>query len=278
MAPRGAPRPARARLLRAAGLALLLLVVAPACVAMLFEERLIYFPIAGGVGPPPAGGEDVWLDTADGGRVHGWWLPREGARVALLFLHGNAGNLEHRRGILEGLRELGAGVLAIDYRGYGRSPGSPSEAGLHADARAAHDWLAARVDPARIVVYGESLGGGPACELAATAPVGGLVLQSAFTSVPDMAARVVPWLPGRWLVRTRFDNLAKVGAIACPKLVLHSRADEVVPFAHGERLFAAAREPRECVWIGAAGHNDPVLGPGSPFRAALASFLERVGA
>jgi fermentation-respiration switch protein FrsA (DUF1100 family) len=241
---------------------------------MIFEDRLIYFPTKDGVGASP--GEDVWLTTADGVKIHAWWLPHPSAKATILHLHGNAGNLEDRRDMLRNFRDLGANVLAIDYRGYGKSEGSPNEKGVYADTRAAYDWLLTKTTADRIVVHGESVGGGPACELAATATCGGLIVQSAFTSARDMAPRVLPWFP-RWLVRTKFDNREKVARITIPKLFIHSRRDEIIPFDMGEALFAAAAEPKECEWFATAGHNDLTFTQPKKYYSRVAAFLERFG-
>lgn len=241
---------------------------------MIFEDRLIFFPTKDGVGPSP--GEDVWLTTSDGVRIHGWYLPHPAARATILHLHGNAGNLEDRRDLVRNLRDLGVNVLAIDYRGYGKSDGSPDEAGVYRDTRAAYDWLLTKTSADRIVVHGESVGGAPACELAATAPCGGLIVQSAFTSARDMAPRVLPWFP-RWLVRTKFDNRDKVARITVPKLFIHSRKDEIIPFDMGETLFAAAAEPKECEWFATAGHNDLTFTQPRKYYSRVAQFLERFG-
>jgi hypothetical protein len=174
------------------------------------------------------------------------------------------------------LRESPANVLAIDYRGYGKSEGKPSEDGLYRDARAAYDWLKAKTPAARIVAFGKSLGGGPACELAATVPLDGLILQSTFTSAPDMAGRVMPLFPARWFMRTKYDNLSKVRKAACPKLFVHSRADEIIPFAMGERLFAEAAEPKEAAWYDKADHNGLIDRFGMDYYRRIAAFLERV--
>jgi len=167
-------------------------------------------------------------------------------------------------------------VLLLDYRGYGKSEGTPSEPGLYRDARAAYDWLLTRTTADRIVLFGKSLGGGPACELASTVPVGGLIVQSAFTKAPDMAPRVMPLLFfARWLMHTKYDNLAKVAAIRCPKLFIHSRSDEIVPFDMAEKLYAAAAEPKECAWFdGGAGHNDLWIVHAKAYYERLARFLE----
>jgi fermentation-respiration switch protein FrsA (DUF1100 family) len=180
-------------------------------------------------------------------------------RALFLYFHGNAGNISHRLdwmlAISDGLR---VDVLGIDYRGYGRSQGSPSEAGLYADAEAAWAFATGKLGlpPAKVVVYGKSLGGAPACELAIRHPPGALILQSCFTSIPAMGKHLLPFLPHDLMARHRFDNLAKVPAIAAPKLVIHSREDEVIPFAMGEALAKAAKPP--CTWLpmAGAGHND----------------------
>jgi len=263
------------RVLRTAGLAFGTYFLLGAGFVMLFEDSFIYFPSKGGVGPSP--GEDISLTAADGVRLHAWYAAEPAARLSILWFHGNAGNLEDRRGMFRSLRQLPANVLVVDYRGYGKSEGKPSEAGLYLDARAAWDWLSARTPPGRIVILGKSLGSGPACELASRVPCGGLVVQSAFTSAPDMAWRVVPLFPARWFMRTKFDNLSKVPGIACPKLFIHSRDDEVIPFRMGERLYAAASEPREHAWFDGAGHNDLWIVREKEYFALLARFLDRCG-
>jgi hypothetical protein len=263
--------PSWKQLLRTSLATVVTLYVLSVLALMIFEDKLIYFPTKGDVGTSP--GEDVWITTADGVKLHGWWLPHPAAKATILHLHGNAGNLRDRRDLLRDLHALGVNVLAIDFRGYGRSEGTPNEKGLNADSRAAYDWLLTKTTADRIVLHGESLGGGPACELAATLPCGGLILQSAFTSIPDMAPRVAPWIP-RWVVRTKFDNLAKVRTIRCRKLFLHSRVDEMIPFEMGERLFAAAAEPKECEWFATAGHNDMTISHPKKYYSRLEKFLE----
>jgi fermentation-respiration switch protein FrsA (DUF1100 family) len=237
---------------------------------MIFEEKFIYFPTRGDVGPSP--GEDVWLTTPDGVRLHAWYFPHLQARATILHLHGNAGNLSDRRDLVRDLQALGVNVLAIDYRGYGRSDGSPDESGLYIDARTAYDWLLTRTTADKIVIHGESLGGGPACELASTLRCGGLILQSTFTRAPDMAPRVLPFFP-KFLVRTQFDNLAKVPRIPCRKLFLHSRADEIIPFDMGEKLFAAAAEPKESEWFTGCGHNEMTISRARKYYSRIAAFL-----
>jgi fermentation-respiration switch protein FrsA (DUF1100 family) len=239
---------------------------------MWLEERLIYFPTRGGHVAGP--GEDLALRTDDGVKIYARYIAQPRASQTLLYLHGNAGNLAGRSDLLAELAALPANVLAIDYRGYGTSEGTPSEAGLYLDALAAYRWLIARTQARDVIVLGESLGGGPACQLASTQPVGGLILQSTFTSIADMGARSFPWLPVRAMLRTRFDNLSRVRSIAAPKLIVHSRADDVVPFEMGQRLFAAAASPKQSLWLSHAHHSDAYIVEAEPLNAGLRAFLQ----
>ncbi len=269
----GKKTPLWKRALRTAGLALGAYWLLGLGLVVFFEDAFIYFPTKGGVGPSP--GEEVFLTASDGVRIHGWYVEQPGARMTLLWFHGNAGNLEDRRWMLSRLRALPANVLAIDYRGYGRSEGKPGEEGIALDARAAWEWLAARTSPDRIVLFGKSLGAGPACRLATEVKCAGIIVQSAFTSAPDMAGGVLPLFPARWFMRTEFDNLSRVAKISCPKLFIHGRQDEIVPFEMAERLFAAASEPRESAWFDRGGHNDLWLANETEYYPRLARFLER---
>jgi fermentation-respiration switch protein FrsA (DUF1100 family) len=244
-----------------------------ACVAalMIFEERLIFFPTPGGRVTGP--GVDLELRAADGVRLHARYIEQPGASRTLLYLHGNAGNLPNRSDVLEQLTGTGAHVLALDYRGYGQSEGTPSEAGVYLDAQAAYDWALTRSPASSLWLLGESLGGGPACELASTREVGGLVLLSTFTNIADMAALSFPWLPVRLLVRTRFDNLAKLARVRAPVLVIHGRHDELIPFQMGERLFERAQQPKRSLWLEHAGHNDVFFREGARVIAEIRAFM-----
>jgi len=250
----------------------------------LSESRFIYYPSRGLDRTPDAQGwahEEVWLTAADGVRVHGWWIPcpapakpEADRSPTVLFLHGNAGNISHRFEKLAILRDLGVDVLIIDYRGYGRSEGHPSEPGLYADARAAYDHLIQRrgVPVAHVVVYGESLGSAVAVQLATEVAVGGLVLEEPFTSAVDVGQKMFPFLPVRWLARSRYDSLAKIGQIRAPLLILHSRDDEMFPLSHAERLVAAAPQPGELVVLRGS-HNEAFLVSDRIYREALQQFL-----
>ncbi|TAJ21492.1 MAG: alpha/beta hydrolase [Planctomycetota bacterium] len=269
-------RPPHVRLLRL--ILVLCLFVAAAVLALRWlEPRLVFVPTRGPVGTGP--GERVELVTPDGVRLVAWWLPRAGSDAAVLYLHGNGGNLLGREPVLRGIAEAAhSSVLALDWRGYGESEGRPSEAGIYVDARTGWDWLAARVAPERIAIWGESLGAGAATFLARAVERPGvpraLVVQSAFTSIPDMAPRALP-IPGiRWLCGIRLDNLERVGAIRCWKLFVHSRADEIVPFEMGERLFEAASEPKQSLWLDRVGHNE--TWNDAAFVSRLAAQLSRL--
>jgi hypothetical protein len=229
---------------------------------MFMEESLLFFPskYPDGIWQPPGlAFEDAWFTAADGVKLHGWFVPCENPRAVALFSHGNGGNLSHREDYYRALHRLGVAVLAFDYRGYGRSEGSPSEAGIMADARAARTWLAKRAGIAEneIVLMGESLGGAVAVQLASEAPARALNLESTFSSAPDVAAFHYPWLPIKQLMRTRLDSASLIGKYHGPLLQVHGDADTIVPFALGQKLFAAANEPKQFVVIPGGDHNDP---------------------
>jgi uncharacterized protein len=219
--------------------------------------------------------EEVWLESG-GFRINGWFFPADTnsarAKLALLYCHGNAGNITDRLDTCRALLNTGAAVLMFDYRGYGRSQGRPSEQGTYEDAQAAYQWLLARgFEPGKIVAFGESLGGGVASELVLREPAGGLVLQSTFTSITDIGAELFPWLPVKLLGRIKFGTFDKLARIKVPVLVMHSRADRLIPFRHGERNFAAANEPKLFREID-GGHNDPLADP-RKFTGAVSGLL-----
>ncbi|MEE9325466.1 MAG: alpha/beta hydrolase [Dehalococcoidia bacterium] len=220
--------------------------------------------------------EDVYFPTADGLKLHGWFVPGE-RDVAWLWFHGNAGNISHRLDNLRLLHEkLQLNVFLFDYRGYGQSQGRPSEKGTYLDGEAALNHLHSRsnVDPKRVILFGRSLGGGVAVELASRERVYGLILESPFTSVPDMAKKVVPLLPLGPIIRTKYDSLSKIGRVEAPLLVIHGDMDEIVPMEQGMRLYEAARDPKELYIIPGAGHNDTYIAGGEKYFQALARFVE----
>ena len=265
-------------------LSLLLLVAmcygAAALYLFIMQPRLLYYPdIPGRVleATPAAIGlayEDVTLQTRDGVRLHAWFIPAEHPRATVLFCHGNAGNISHRLDSIHLLHSLGLQVLIFDYRGYGQSEGNPSEAGTYRDVDAAWRYLReARGLPAsQIIVFGRSLGAAVAADLASRTRPGAVILESAFTSVPDLAAGIYPWLPVRLLSRYRYDNLDKLTRIEGPLLLVHSREDEIIPFAHGVRLFESAHEPKAFLET-SGGHNDAFQGSRKAYTHGLQSFL-----
>lgn len=228
-----------------------------------FQERLLFLPNVPGravTATPAALGlpfEELSLATADGERLHGWWIPAPQARRTVLHFHGNAGNIGHRLEHVQLLHGLGLNVLLFDYRGYGQSSGEAHEAGLYLDAEAAwdHAVTARGVAPGAIVLHGQSMGGAVAAWLAARREPAALVVESAFTSVPELAGQLYPWLPGRWLSHLKLDTRAGLARARCPVLVIHSRDDEIIPFAHGEALHAAAAGRKALVALGGS-HND----------------------
>jgi len=266
--------------LLSSALATLTLAYLALCVLVATQESSFIFfpsPYPEGDWSLPASAEELELSTPEGHLLHGWYFRNPEARWTLLYFHGNAGNLTGRRTWCQALAGgLPAEVLIVDYPGYGKSTGPLDEATIYAHAEVAYAHLteAEGVPPERLVLYGKSLGGGPAAELATRHPAAALVLQSTFTSVPAMGKRMFPFLPVDWLARTRFDNLAKVRELALPKLFLHSRPDEVVPFAMGEALHAAAAEPKRFVPFDGAGHNDLVTLQELAVVGAIRDFLE----
>lgn len=244
------------------------------------ERRFVYRPVPFTLDwqpPPPAiRAEDVHLLSADGTSIHAWWCPTaawDPTQGAAVYCHGNAGNLSHRaEGIFRWQQLLHQGVLIFDYPGYGRSTGRPSEVGCYAAGVAAYEWLVQSrgVAPERILLYGGSLGGAVAVELASRFTHRALVLVSAFTSIADMARLQFPWLPVRRVLRHRFDNLAKMGSCRGPVFMAHGTADRIVPFTQGQQLFAAAREPKEFFPMKDHDHQHA---PGPEFYRRLSAFL-----
>ena len=244
------------------------------------QGRLLYLPHQPGreITATPAdvglAYEDVTLTTSDGVALHGWFVPATGARATVLFFHGNAGNVGHRLATLQFLHELGLATLIIDYRGFGRSGGEPSEAGTYRDAEAAWDYLVKTrgLDPGRVVVFGRSLGSAVAAHLAAHHQPGALVLESALTSVPELAARIYPYLPVRWISRFRYATADYVARADCPLLVIHSSDDELVPIAHGRAVFARAPGPKRFLET-AGGHNTGFAGNAAIYHEGWEALL-----
>lgn len=243
---------------------------------MAIESRLIYYPIREHAAAPANYGlraEDLRLEAEDGVALHAWWIHGTGRRV-LLFFHGNAGNISHRLERAKLLTErFGLDVLLLDYRGYGRSEGKPSEAGLYRDARAAYRAATDRgFTPDRILFFGESLGCAVAVKLALEKPCAAVILETPFLSVPALARRYYPFVP-RFAIRTRFDSESRVSRLTVPKLFIQAERDEIVPAHHARRLHELAPPPKMLYVIPGAGHNDTYVVGGAGYWSAWERFL-----
>lgn len=218
--------------------------------------------------------EDVFLETSDGKKLHGWFIPAasKGAAPVVLFFHGNAGNIGHRWEKIRILHDLDASVFIIDYRGYGQSEGKPSEAGIYKDTEAAYAYLAGRgVAPEKIVIYGESIGGAFAIDLAARKSVKALIVEDTFTSMPAMIRRTMPFIP-TFVLATQLDSLSKMPKVHAPKLIFHSIDDEIIPFEMGKALYDVAERPKYFVQL-RGGHNTAFFDDLKSYQSGLKKFL-----
>ncbi len=218
--------------------------------------------------------EDIILTTEDGVKINGWLILKPGAKSTLLFFHGNAGNISDRLMKLRFFYEMGVNTFIIDYRGYGRSQGTPSEEGIYRDGRAAYDFLKSRADIGNlpIVIYGGSLGGAVAIDVALKRPVAGLIIDSSFPSAPAMARIIYPVIP-TFFMSVKLDSINKIKTLSVPKLFMHSTDDQVVPFRLGQELYEAAPEPKEFVTL-TGGHNDAHIDCKDKFLNSIAGFLK----
>lgn len=264
------------------GAALAAVYISFGLVLLFTQGRLLYRPVRDIAFTPEDMGfdfEDVTFRTPDGLALNGWYIASGDAPFTILFCHGNAGNIMHRLDTLALFQSLGLNCLVFDYRGYGKSEGRPTEVGTYRDARAAYDWLTQTkgIPADRIVLLGRSLGGSIAAHLAGQVEARALVVESAFTSFPDMAARMYPYMPTRPFARFRYNTRAHLAKARCPVLVMHSREDKLVPFEFGRRLFDAAPEPRRFVEI-RGGHNDGFLASGDLYKTAWIDWLDFIAA
>jgi len=251
-----------------------------AIILFLFQSRLIFHPKNEIGSTPEAIGlafEDVYFRAENGVELNGWYIPSDSARGVILFCHGNAGNISDRLDYIGLFNSLGTDVFIFDYRGYGRSAGSPDEKGTYADADAAWIYLteSRNIDPKRIVVIGRSLGGAVATNLAYERPVGGLIVESSFTSVIDLASEIYWFFPVRYLSRLRYNTVEKIKNIKCPKLIIHSRNDEMIPYSHGRRIFEAAPEPKEFLELSGS-HNVGFFVEPVKYKMKINSFLRQI--
>lgn len=248
-------------------------------VVYLMQGRMLYLPGTPGraltMTPGDAGMDyqDVSFEADDGVPLHGWFIEGRSSRV-LLFFHGNAGNISHRLESIRQFQELGLSVFIIDYRGYGQSGGKTTEQGIYRDAEAAwrHLTIERGVSADEIIVFGRSLGASAAAWLATQHEPLALIVESSFTSVPDIAGEIYPWLPVRWISRLRHATGEYIRDVHCPVLVVHSRDDEIIPFHHGESIFASANEPRTLLTLRGT-HNDAFLRDERAYMDGLRTFL-----
>ena len=246
-------------------------------------NALLFYPTHDVDATPSAAGlafEEVEIATEDGPKLHAWWVPATAPphRGHVIYCHGNGGNISYRIGKARLLADRGFDVLLFDYRGYGRSEGSPSEAGLYRDARAARAAVVARegVDPDRLVYLGESLGGAVAIALALDIPPAGLVLQSTFTSVRQIARFHYPIVP-TFYVPDAFPSLTRIPRLSVPVLMVHGDADRIVPVEHGRTLYASAPQPKTYREFPGVGHNDLVDRVGDEYVDLMAEWFDGIG-
>ena len=219
--------------------------------------------------------ESVQFLTEDQQQLHGWFIPANAGDDVLLFFHGNAGNISHRLDSIQIFRQLGLSVFIFDYRGYGQSTGKPSEKGTYLDAIAAYEYLVRErsVNPDHLIYFGRSLGGAVASHLAVKHPPKALILESTFTSAPDMASRLFPIFPMRWLTRFSYSNIDNIKSIHCPVLIVHSPEDDIIPYDLGRKLYEAANEPKQFLQIH-GGHNEGFFLSGKTYIEGLEHFLK----
>ncbi len=247
------------------------------------QARLLYFPNvptrALGPGPDSIGlaYEAVEIITEDGIRLDAWEVPASEPRGVVLFFHGNAGNISHRLDSLKIFHDLNVSTLIFDYRGYGRSGGKVSEQGTYRDAEAAWRYLTKqrRIPSSQIVLFGRSLGAAVAAYLASQQRPAALIIESGFVSVPELAAQIYPWLPVRWMARFKYPIREYLDKVSLPVLIVHSRDDEIIPYAQGTSLFEGAHEPKHFLEL-RGGHNDGFLVSGRHYFNGLEMFLTSV--
>jgi abhydrolase domain-containing protein 17 len=218
-------------------------------------------------------GQDILkLPVTDQEKISAIYLPASQPTYTLLYIHGNAEDIGDIRPLLDDLYNRGFSVFAYDYRGYGTSDGAASERNAYQDAEVAYDYLTQKlgVPPEQIIVYGRSVGGGSAVELATRRPIAGLILESSFTS----AFRVI--VPVPLLPFDKFSNLDKLQKLNCPILVMHGEADQTIPIQHGRQLYAAASEPKQSLWVAGAGHDDFAEVAGEQYWTTLETFQKLV--
>ncbi|MCQ9208560.1 MAG: alpha/beta hydrolase [Omnitrophica bacterium] len=244
------------------------------------ENRIIFYPMKGLEFTPKLIAlpfENIYINTRDNVRIHGWFIPAENQRGTFLFFHGNAGNIGHRLEKILVLHKMQLNIFIIDYRGYGLSQGRPSEKGMYLDAKAAYDYLVNKrgLGAEKIMLYGESLGTAAAVDLASKEQVGGLIIESGFSRGKDMAKKIYPYLP-EFFFTNNFDSISKIKKVKAPKLIIHSKNDEIVPFRLARKLYEAAGAPKEFTELIGA-HNTVFLDSREKYLTSIASFISACG-
>lgn len=247
----------------------------------LFEPHFLFYPdypgrLEGDWNPAGLGVEDVWLSTSDHVKLHAWWIPAKGATYTFLSFHGNASNLANRADVYRFLHQIPVNLLAVEYRGYGKSEGSPSESGLYKDAQAGYDYLAGqRIGADRIVSFGQSLGTAVATNLASRNAVAALVLEAPFPSASVAARRAFWFLPGISLfLHGQLGTAQSIQRVRAPVMVIHCRQDPVIPFDLGQKVFADAHQPKTFLAIDAPCHEEASIYSPEKYKGALTAFIE----
>ena len=243
------------------------------------ERQSIFFPMKGLAATPREVNlpyKDVYFETSDKKRLNGWFVPCENAKYTILFCHGNAGNIGHRLEKILIFHNMGLNTFIFDYRGYGKSEGRPHEAGLYKDAFGAYDYLTEKhkISGNTIILYGESIGGGVAIELASKKKVKALITEDTFSSIKEMSRMAYPFIP-HFVFSSRFDSLSKIKHIDSPKLIIHSRDDEIVPFSMGEKLYSAAKPPKKFLEIKGS-HNTAFFDSEKEYTEGIKSFIDNL--
>jgi len=243
----------------------------------LFQRFLIYFPDKTVFFTPNhiyLNYEDIYYQTSDNLSINGWLIPADSSKYVVLFCHGNAGNISHRLESIQIFNRLSLDVFIFDYRGFGKSDGTADEEGTYLDAQGAWEYLVAKkgYDPAQIIIFGRSLGSGIASWLAREKQPGGMILESSFTSLPDLGAKIYPFFPVRLLSRYDYPTIENLKDINCPKLFIHSKGDEIIPFTLGMENFQGASEPKTFLEIQGS-HNDGFMVSGEKYMEGIDSFL-----
>ncbi len=242
-------------------LGILLVYICLLVMMYIFQRKLLYLPDKNISSPATYGlqeYEDVMAVSSDGVRIQLWYKKAQPGFPTIMYFHGNAANIANRAGNFAALSNAGFGVLALSYRGYGKSTGAPTERGIYRDARAALSYLHSQLHIPNddVIYYGESLGSGVAVQMATEHKPAGLVLEAPYTSVANRAAEIYFYIPVHLLIKDHFNSLKKIQKVTCPVLILHGAKDAVIPISHGKALLEAANEPKKAIFFEHVGHND----------------------